>query len=60
MTPVNLADLKIILPPGPGLSAKRPATNSSSEYCMRTLTSWLSGSLFFSRKPIASYVTLPG
>ena len=42
------------------LFEERETTNSSSENCIRTIKSCDSGSLFFSRNPAVSYVTLPG
>jgi len=61
MTPTNLALLKRFLPPvTSSFSLKRSATISSSENCISTVRSCESGSLFFIRKPLESYVTLPG
>ena len=51
-TPTNLLDLSRLSVAGADDGASRLDTNPERERCMRTARSWLTGSLFFVRKPV--------
>ena len=51
-TPTNLLDLSRLSVAGADDGASKLETNPERERCMRTARSWLTGSLFFVRKPV--------
>ena len=51
-TPTNLLDLSRLSVAGADDGASRLDTNPERERCMSTARSWLTGSLFFVRKPL--------